>query len=87
MVIFVSVFIGTFSWSSTVPSLSELSANFSNFEFEIGFKFTFTILVTSGMVNNVNGSYACIIMGTCADQIVRLKVWVHRLITSSTTHS
>ena len=58
----------------------ELLAIFSYLEF--GLKFTFTISVT-GVVYNVNVSFACRSMEAHADQLVRRKVEVHWLITSS----
>ena len=67
-----------------IPTLLELLAIFSNLE--CGLKFTFTISVT-GMVDNVNVGYACITTKIYVDQVVCLKVSVHRLITSITTYS
>ena len=55
---------------------------FSNLEF--GLKFTISI---TGVVDNVNVRNGCIFRGTYVDQIVRLKVGVHWLITSNTTYS
>ena len=66
-----------------IPARLELLAIFSNLEF--GLKFTFTISVT-GVVDNVNVGYACIIMGIYVDRIMRLKVRVHWLIASITTY-
>ena len=48
-----------------IPARLEPLAIFSNLEF--GLKFTFTISVTAGGVDNVNVRYACITMGIYED--------------------